>query len=110
MTASSGTIRPSIKLSSRQGELHYDLTEPLHGVVAWALPGGVGVFLLASAALLFRTTSHRSPLLLAGGAVCLVAGPAVTFVPSLVALALLAALVTALVLGSSNGVHISAPQ
>ncbi|MBE8475567.1 low temperature requirement protein A [Streptomyces justiciae] len=77
---------------------HYDLTDPLHGVVAWALPGGVGVFLLASAALLFRTTSHRSPLLLAGGAVCLVAGPAVTFVPSLVALAALAALVTALVL------------
>lgn len=77
---------------------HYDLTEPLHGVVAWALPGGAGVFLLASAALLFRTTNHRSPLLLTGGAVCLIAGPAVTFVPSLVALALLAALVTALVL------------
>jgi len=71
---------------------HYDLTDSLHGVVAWALPGGVGVFLLASAALLFRTTSHRSPLLLTGGAVCLVAGPALTFVPSLVALALLAAL------------------
>ncbi|MFE1437394.1 low temperature requirement protein A [Streptomyces sp. NPDC058739] len=77
---------------------HYDLTEPLHGVVAWALPGGVGVFLLASAALLMRTTKHRSPVLLVGGAVCLFAGPVVTLVPSLVALTFLAALVTALVL------------
>ncbi|WP_063783443.1 low temperature requirement protein A [Streptomyces sp. NRRL WC-3618] len=77
---------------------HYDLAEPLHGVVAWALPGGVGVFLLASAALLFRTANHRSPVLLVGAAVCLAAGPAVALVPSLVALALLAVLVTALVL------------
>ncbi|MEV0173748.1 low temperature requirement protein A [Streptomyces sp. NPDC050803] len=77
---------------------HYDLAEPLHGIVAWALPGGVGVFLLASAAVLLRTANHRSPALLVSGAVCLAAGPAVTLVPSLVALALLAALVTALVL------------
>ncbi|MFF5494354.1 low temperature requirement protein A [Streptomyces aquilus] len=84
---------------------HYDLTEPLHGVVAWALPGGVGVFLLASAALLLRTTSHRSPLLFAGGTVCLVAGPAIALVPSLVALALLAALVTALVVVQDTAVR-----
>ncbi|MFF0201330.1 low temperature requirement protein A [Streptomyces sp. NPDC005017] len=77
---------------------HYDLTEPLHGVVAWALPGGVGVFLLASAALLLRTTNRRSPVLLVGGSLCLFAGPVVTLVPSLVALTFLAALVTALVL------------
>ncbi|MER6564384.1 low temperature requirement protein A [Streptomyces sp. NPDC001027] len=77
---------------------HYDLAEPLHGVVAWALPGGVGVFLLASAALLLRTANHRSPVFLVGAAVCLAVGPAVTLVPSLVGLALLAALVTALLL------------
>ncbi|MEU9731374.1 low temperature requirement protein A [Streptomyces sp. NPDC048002] len=84
---------------------HYDLTEPLHGVVAWALPGGVGVFLLASAALLLRTTGRRSPLLLGAGTVCLVAGPAVALVPSLVALTLLAALVTALVLVQDTGIR-----
>lgn len=77
---------------------HYDLTEPLHGVVAWALPGGVGVFLLASAALLLRTANHRSPFLLVAGAACLVAGPAVAHVPSLLSLGLLTALVTGLVL------------
>ncbi|MFG2131765.1 low temperature requirement protein A [Streptomyces sp. NPDC048751] len=77
---------------------HYDLTEPLHGVVAWALPGGVGLFLLASAAVLLRATNHRSPALFTGAALCLVAGPALTLVPSLLSLALLAAALTTLLI------------
>ncbi|WP_418960003.1 low temperature requirement protein A [Streptomyces tritici] len=69
---------------------HYGLAEPLHGVVAWSLTGGVGVFLLGAAAILHRTTRRPSPALLAGGALCLVAGAAVPLVPALAALALLA--------------------
>lgn len=77
---------------------HYDLTEPLHGVVAWALPGGVGLFLLASAAVLLRATNHRSPALFTGAALCLLAGPALTLIPSLLSLALLAAALTTLLI------------
>ncbi|MFF1678289.1 low temperature requirement protein A [Streptomyces sp. NPDC058256] len=76
---------------------HYDLSEPLHGVVAWALTGGVGIFVLAAAAILLRTTGRASPVLVAGGLVLLCAGPAVAVVPALLALTVLAA-VTALLL------------
>ncbi|NGO11747.1 low temperature requirement protein A [Streptomyces sp. HC44] len=69
---------------------HYDLSEPLHGVVAWALPGGVGVFLVASAAILLRATGRRSVVLVVGGVLCLCAGVGVALIPALVALALLA--------------------
>jgi low temperature requirement protein LtrA len=75
---------------------HYDLSEPLHGVVAWALPGGVGLFLLAAALIVLRTSNRRSPALFAAAAVCLAAGPVITLIPSLVALGLLAAGVTVL--------------
>lgn len=76
---------------------HYDLSEPLHGVVAWALTGGVGIFVLAAAAILLRTTGRASPVLVAGGLALLCAGPAVAVVPALLALTVLAA-VTALLL------------
>lgn len=76
---------------------HYDLSEPLHGVVAWALAGGVGIFLLAAAAILLRTGGRRSPVLLLGGLGCLCAGLVVVLIPALLALALLAAAVTAMV-------------
>ncbi|MEV6398241.1 low temperature requirement protein A [Streptomyces sp. NPDC051907] len=76
---------------------HYELSEPLHGVVAWALTGGVGVFLLGTAAILLRTTGRSSATLLAGGVLCLGAGALVSLVPALLALGLLAAAVTALV-------------
>ncbi|SDK17580.1 low temperature requirement protein A [Streptomyces indicus] len=72
---------------------HYELSEPLHGIVAWALSGGVGLFLLASAAVLARVSGQGSLVLLVGGGVCLVSGPVVAAVPALVALALLAAAV-----------------
>ncbi|WP_199551446.1 low temperature requirement protein A [Streptomyces sp. N35] len=72
---------------------HYDLSEPLHGIVAWALPGGVGLYLLASAAILARVSGRGSLVLLVGGGLCLVGGPLVTVVPALVALALLGAAV-----------------
>ncbi|MPY58199.1 low temperature requirement protein A [Streptomyces spongiae] len=71
----------------------YDLSEPLHGVVAWALTGGVGIFLLATAAILLRTGGGRSVALLAGGVILLCAGPVVALVPALLALAVLAAAV-----------------
>jgi low temperature requirement protein LtrA len=76
---------------------HYDLSEPLHGVVAWALAGGVGIFLLAGAAILLRTGGRRSPVLLLGGLGCLCAGLVVVLIPALLALLLLATAVTGLV-------------
>jgi low temperature requirement protein LtrA len=76
---------------------HYDLSEPLHGVVAWALAGGVGIFLLAGAAILLRTGGRRSPVLLLGGLACLCAGLVVVLIPALLALLLLATAVTGLV-------------
>lgn len=65
---------------------HYGLAEPLHGVVAWALPGGVGVYLLGAAAVVWRTSGRRPVALLAGGACGVLAGPLVALVPGLVAL------------------------
>ncbi|NUK03632.1 low temperature requirement protein A [Streptomyces lunaelactis] len=76
---------------------HYDLSEPLHGLVAWALTGGVGVFLLAAAAIVLRTTGQRSAVLIVGGLGCLAAGAVVVLMPALLALGLLAAAVTAMV-------------
>ncbi|HEY9375199.1 low temperature requirement protein A [Streptomyces sp.] len=69
---------------------HYDLAEPLHGVVAWSLTGGVGVYLLGAAAIAHRTSGRPSRALLTGGVLCLAAGAAVTQIPGLVALVLLA--------------------
>ncbi|MEO3755504.1 low temperature requirement protein A [Streptomyces sp. B6B3] len=76
---------------------HYDLSEPLHGIVAWALPGGVGVFLLGAAAILLRAGGRRSMVLLVGGPACLAAGGLVELVPALLALALLALAVLVMV-------------
>lgn len=77
---------------------HYDLSEPLHGVVAWALGGGVGVFLLAAAAILVRTGGRSPVILIAGGLGCLCAGAVVVLMPALVALGLLAVVVTGMVI------------
>lgn len=77
---------------------HYGLAEPLHGMPAWALAGGTGLFLLGAAAIRRRTTGRHTPVLIAGGAVCVAAGPLVALVPALAALAALAATVTALLL------------
>ncbi|WP_326652509.1 MULTISPECIES: low temperature requirement protein A [unclassified Streptomyces] len=77
---------------------HYDLYEPLHGVVAWALGGGVGVFLLAAAAILVRSGGRSSVILIAGGLGCLCAGAVVVLMPALVALGLLAVVVTGMVI------------
>ncbi|MGQ4385469.1 low temperature requirement protein A [Streptomyces sp. SAS_270] len=82
---------------------HYNLSEPLHGVVAWSLTGGVGLFLVAAAAIILRTTGHRPRALAAAGLLCLCAGPAVAHIPALLALTLLAAAVPALSLLRSSG-------
>ncbi|MFD3928869.1 low temperature requirement protein A [Streptomyces sp. NPDC058614] len=84
---------------------HYDLSEPLHGVVAWALTGGVGIFVLAAAAILLRTTGRASPVLVAGGLVLLCAGPAVAVVPALLALTVLAAATALLLLDRRTATH-----
>lgn len=76
---------------------HYGLAEPLHGVVAWSLTGGVGVFLLGAAAIVLRTSGRRPTALLVGGVCCLAAGPLVGLVPALAALAVLATVTTVLV-------------
>ncbi|MFF1711476.1 low temperature requirement protein A [Streptomyces sp. NPDC058268] len=70
---------------------HYDLSEPLHGLAAWALPGGVGLFLLAVSAIRWRI-GRLSAVLLAGGALCSVAGVGVVHIPGLLALAMVAVL------------------
>lgn len=80
---------------------HYGLAEPLHGVVAWSLPGGVGVFLLGAAAIVLRTTGRRPTALAVGGVCCLAAGPLVGLVPALPALVVLA--VTTAVLVALHG-------
>ncbi|MET7696226.1 low temperature requirement protein A [Streptomyces sp. NPDC005485] len=82
---------------------HYNLSEPLHGVVAWSLTGGVGLFLVAAAAIILRTTGHRPRALAAAGLLCLCAGPAVAHIPALLALTLLAVAVPALSLLRSSG-------
>ncbi|WP_329113929.1 low temperature requirement protein A [Streptomyces sp. NBC_01353] len=76
---------------------HYGLSEPLHGVVAWSLTGGVGVFLLGGAAIVMRTSGRRPTVLAVGGVCALAAGALVGLVPALVALVLLAAGLTTLV-------------
>ncbi|MFF8378677.1 low temperature requirement protein A [Streptomyces sp. NPDC015661] len=76
---------------------HYGLAEPLHGAVAWSLTGGVGVYLLGSAAIVLRMSGRRPTALAVGGACCLAAGPLVALVPALVALTVLAATATVLV-------------
>ncbi|MEV7565840.1 low temperature requirement protein A [Streptomyces tanashiensis] len=76
---------------------HYGLSEPLHGVVAWSLTGGVGVYLLGAAAIVLRTSGRRPTALAVGGVCCLAAGPLVGLVPALVALTVLAATAAVLV-------------
>ncbi|WP_031004544.1 low temperature requirement protein A [Streptomyces sp. NRRL F-5727] len=66
---------------------HYGLAEPLHGVVAWSLTGGVGVYLLGTAAIVRRSSGRLPVALVAGGVAGLLAGPLVGLVPGLVALA-----------------------
>ncbi|MDX2297150.1 MULTISPECIES: low temperature requirement protein A [Streptomyces] len=75
---------------------HYGLAEPLHGVVAWSLPGGVGVFLLGAAAIGWRSSGRPPVALAAGGVAGLLAGPLVGLVPGLVALLALAVATTGL--------------
>jgi low temperature requirement protein LtrA len=88
---------------------HYDLSEPLHGVVAWALPGGVGLFLSAAAAILLRTAGQRSAPLIVGAVLCLCAGVVVAVVPALVALVALAGVVAGvLVVEGRRGVEAKA--
>ncbi|MEH0530684.1 Low temperature requirement protein LtrA [Streptomyces sp. 1222.2] len=77
---------------------HYGLAEPLHGMPAWALAGGAGLFLLGSAAILRRTTGRHAPALLTGAALCLAAGPLTSLVPALAALTGLTATITAVLL------------
>lgn len=89
---------------------HYDLSEPLHGLVAWALAGGVGLFLLAAAAILLRTDGRRSAVLAVGGLGCLCAGAVIVLIPALLALALLAAGVTGMAILYSRKARATEPN
>lgn len=89
---------------------HYDLSEPLHGLVAWALAGGVGVFLLAAAAILLRTDGRRSAVLAVGGLGCLCAGAVIVLIPALLALVLLAAGVTGMAIVCSRKARPAEPN
>ncbi|MFI7241804.1 low temperature requirement protein A [Streptomyces qinglanensis] len=78
---------------------HYPLTEPLHGLAAWALTGGAALFLFGAAAILLRSDRARRPVVLpVVGAVLLPAGALVQLVPALLALALVAGTLTAIAL------------
>ncbi|WP_436790023.1 low temperature requirement protein A [Yinghuangia sp. YIM S10712] len=70
---------------------HYELSEPLHGIVAWSLTGGVGLFLLGACAILWRTTGRRPTTLLVSGVASVAAGGLVVLLPALVSLVLLSA-------------------
>jgi low temperature requirement protein LtrA len=76
----------------------HGLAEPLHGLVAWALPGGVALFLLAAAAILRRSSGRTPVVLVLGGAGFLLVGSAVAVIPALLSLAALAAAVLGVVL------------
>jgi low temperature requirement protein LtrA len=79
---------------------HHQLTDALHGVPAYALSGGAGLFVLGLVAFRLRTTGRvRWPGVVVGAAL-LVAGPVVERLPALVALALVTALVGALTVGA----------
>jgi low temperature requirement protein LtrA len=75
----------------------HGLAEPLHGLVAWALPGGVALFLLAAAAILRRSSGRTPVVLVLGGAGFLLVGSAVAVIPALLSLAALAAAVLGVV-------------
>ncbi|MCX3060794.1 low temperature requirement protein A [Streptomyces beihaiensis] len=75
----------------------HGLAEPLHGVVAWALSGGAGLFLLGAWAITLRATGRGSTTLLVAGVCGLAAGPLTAHVPALAALWALALAVTAVV-------------
>jgi low temperature requirement protein LtrA len=67
---------------------HHHLSEPLHGVVAWALTGGVGIYLIGLT--LFRMRMLRSPRLLPHdvvGPLMLLGWLVVEHVPAIAALA-----------------------
>ncbi|GLZ05068.1 low temperature requirement protein A [Actinomadura sp. NBRC 104412] len=70
---------------------HYDLSEPLHGVEGWSLAGGVGLFLLAAAAIRVRIGGRPPIVLIVSGVLALFAGLVVVLIPALLALVLLAA-------------------
>ncbi|MER5887636.1 low temperature requirement protein A [Streptomyces sp. NPDC001941] len=86
---------------------HYPLSEPLHGLTAWALTGGVGLYLLAAAAILLRSTGRLPAVLAVGGLCSLAAGVLVALVPALLALVLLAVAVGALAVGYGRSARAS---
>jgi low temperature requirement protein LtrA len=69
---------------------HYDLSDPIHGLQAWALFAGVGLFLLGTWAIRWRIGGRPSPILAVSAVVALFAGIGVTHIPALLSLALLA--------------------
>ena len=96
-----GVVILALGLRTTLGQIadveHYDLSEPLHGVVAWALGGGVGLYLVGLAGFRMRVTGtlrvHPADVI---GVLLLVAWPIVERVPALGALAGLSVLVALL--------------
>jgi low temperature requirement protein LtrA len=75
---------------------HHDLSDALTGISAWALTGGVAIYLLGTVAFAMRMTGDLRLGRLTVGIGLLLAGFAVPFVPALVALLLLAVTLAAL--------------
>lgn len=89
---------------------HHELGEALHGVPAYALTGGAGLFILGLAAFTVRTTGRARWLGVAVGGLLLVAGPVVEQVPALLALAAVTAVVGGLtVAGARRPAAIATP-
>lgn len=78
-------------------EAHHDLGDALTGISGWALPGGVAIYLLGTAAFSWRTTRTARPTRIGVGLALVAGGFLVPYVPALVALLLLAVVLTALV-------------
>jgi len=81
---------------------HHELSEALHGVPAYALSGGAGLFVLGLAAFTVRTTGRASRLGVGVGALLLVGGPVVERVPALVALGIVTVAVGALTVAGAR--------
>jgi len=73
--------------------------EPLHGMPAFALAGGVAVYLLGQAAYRLRNRQGADPARLAAAAACLVLALVAGQIDALVALAAVAAVTTVLIAG-----------
>jgi low temperature requirement protein LtrA len=75
---------------------HHTLTDALYGIPLWSLYGGVAVYLLAQVAFAYRCYRARKIYRLAFAVILLAVTPAMSYLPALASLGVLATLLVAL--------------